>query len=68
MILTPNDEAWIIALLPQRVRAFRMIYASHRDGWELKTWQDQAFGVGPTITLFKTDANKVCGGYTELSW
>jgi hypothetical protein len=47
---------------------FSLLYRGSRDGWMFKDFHQRCDNQGPTLTLFKSSKEKICGGYTSISW
>ncbi len=65
------DEQWLISKIKPnqlKVKSLQMLFSSARDGWRLQAWRQKCIQKGPTLTIIKSKANKVCGGYLHISW
>ena len=49
-------------------KPLELLYRTSRDGWTAKDFHTRCDNLGATLTLFKTNDGKVCGGYTSVSW
>jgi len=47
---------------------YTLIFRASRDGYTRKAFHDKCDGMAPTVTIIKTNYNKVIGGYTTLKW
>ena len=45
-----------------------LLYRASRDGWKYADFHSRCDGKGATVTLFRTDDGRVCGGYTSVNW
>ena len=45
-----------------------LLYRASRDGWKYADFHSRCDNKGATITLFRTDDGRVCGGFTSVSW
>lgn len=52
----------------QQTTKFKLLYRASRDGWNVYDYHLRCDNKGPTVTLVKSKAGKVCGGYTSLNW
>ena len=49
-------------------KSLNLLYRGSRDGWKYVDFHSRCDNKGATLTLFKTDDGRVCGGYTAESW
>lgn len=47
---------------------FELLYRGSRDGFKGQAFHERCDEKGPTITLVKTEYDRICGGYTGISW
>ncbi|CDW83614.1 tldc domain-containing protein [Stylonychia lemnae] len=47
---------------------FELLYRGSRDGFRSDTFHEYCDYQGPTLTLVKSEFNKIFGGYASLSW
>jgi hypothetical protein len=45
-----------------------LLYRGTRDGFVKKIFNENCLNKGATLTIIKSDQNKIFGGYTTLSW
>ena len=45
-----------------------LLYRGSRDGWEPSQFHSRCDNKGPTVTVIKTTAGYLFGGYADLSW
>ena len=64
----PDDEEWILSNTPYPVVAALLIYKASTDGWTIKKFHELCDGMGPTLTIMKTKAGAICGGFTMKDW
>jgi len=67
-VTTPDDEGWILTNLPYPVVAALLIYKGSRDGWTMSKFHKLCDRMGPTLTVMKTKAGAICGGFTMKDW
>ncbi len=65
-ILT-KDEVMILALMIESKDGV-LLYRATRDGFKASSFHSKCDGKAKTITIIKTKANYVFGGYTAASW
>jgi hypothetical protein len=68
LVTTPNDEEWLLSKIPSPVVAAMLIYKGSRDGWTMSKFHELCDRMGPTLTIMKTKAGAVCGGFTMQDW
>eukprot|EP00347_Sterkiella_histriomuscorum_P017056 403350831 len=47
---------------------YELLYRGTRDGFDSQKFHQKVDGKGPTITIIKSEQNKVFGGYTQIPW
>ena len=52
----------------QKFCKLSLIYRGSRDGFTTQTFHSQCDYLSPTISLIRSDRNKIFGGYTEQTW
>ena len=45
-----------------------MLFSGSTDGWSPSKFHELCDGRGPTITIFKSKAERVFGGFTQENW
>ena len=68
LVTTPDDEKWLISEIPYPILAVLLIYKGSRDGWTINKFHELCDRMGPTITIMKTKAGAICGGFTMRDW
>ena len=66
MVTDPVAVAFVCSLV--KGKSLQLLYRGSRDGWKYRDFHDRCDNKGATLTLFKTDDGRVCGGYTSVSW
>jgi hypothetical protein len=67
-VTTPDDEKWLLSKIPYPVVAALLIYKGSRDGWTKSKFHELCDRMGPTLTIMKTKAGAICGGFTMQDW
>jgi hypothetical protein len=67
-VTTPDDEKWLLSKIPYPVVAALLIYRGSRDGWIRSKFHELCDRMGPTLTIMKTKAGAICGGFTMQDW
>ena len=44
------------------------MYSGSKNGWSTSTFHSMCDNKGPTLTIFKSSAAKIFGGFTMISW
>ena len=65
---SPDDEEWLFSEIPSPVVAALLIYKGSRDGWKMSKFHELCDRMGPTLTIMKTKAGAICGGFTMQDW
>ena len=66
--LKAND--FIISAIPdlKPTTVIKLLYRGSRDGWDAKDFHRLCDNQGPTVTLVKSSAGRISGGFTTVSW
>lgn len=70
IVTNQQAKAFLLRAIPG-VSAFvkiKMIYRATEDDWRAENFHRQCNGKGATITIIRSDAQKVFGGFTMVSW
>ena len=54
--------------MPQKVVTLTLLFRGSTHGWSPSKFHQLCDDKGPTITIFKSKAGRVFGGFTQLSW
>ena len=68
LVTTPDNEKWLLSEIPYLVVAALLIYKGSRDGWTTRKFNELCYRMGPTLTIMKTKAGAICGGFTMRDW
>ena len=49
-------------------KSFRLLYKGSVHGFSAEEFHKKCDNMGPTISIIKSDKNKVFGGYASVSW
>lgn len=66
--LESEDEHLIKSWIGKRGLRLELIYRGSRDGFTAKAFHTICDNQGPTLSLIKSEHDKVFGGYTSRSW
>ena len=68
LVTTLDDEDWLLSEIPYPIVAALLIYKGSRDGWTYGKFHEFCDRMGPTLTIMKTKAGAICGGFTMQDW
>ena len=71
VLLTTSDQSnFVKNTVPNYSSStkFNLLFRGSRDGWKSTDFHSNCDNKGPTITIIKSNAGKVCGGFTSLAW
>ena len=68
LVNTPDNEKWLLSRIQNPVVAALLIYKGSRDGWSKRKFHELCNRMGPTLTIIKTKAGAICGGFTMQDW
>ena len=71
LLTTPEDKDFVKTSVPNfssSIIAFNLLYRGSTDGWDVSDFHSKCDNKGPTITLIKSKAGRVCGGFTSIPW
>ena len=61
-------KQWLLNQLPMKVITLTLLYSGSTHGWERSEFHELCDEKGPTITVMKSKAARVFGGFTMQSW
>jgi hypothetical protein len=59
---------WLLNQLPMKALTLTLLYSGKLHGWEMSKFHELCDEKGPTITVMKSKAGRVFGGFTMQSW
>ena len=68
MILSSDNKEWLLSQLPYDVVTLTLLFRGSTHGWSPDKFHQLCDEKGPTITIFKSKADRVFGGFTQESW
>jgi hypothetical protein len=68
LILRSEDKEWLLIQLPEKVVTLTLLFRGSTHGWSPSVFHQLCVEKGPTITIFKSSANRVFGGFIQNSW
>ena len=61
-------KQWLLNQLPMKVLTLTLLFSGTTHGWEISKFHELCDEKGPTITIMKSKAGKVFGGFAMQSW
>jgi hypothetical protein len=61
-------KQWLLNQLPMKVLTLTLLYSGSTHGWDIEKFHELCDEKGPTITVMKSKASRVFGGFTMQSW
>ena len=61
-------KQWLLNQLPMNVLTLTLLYSGSTHGWKPSKFHELCNEKGPTITLMKSKAARVFGGFTMQNW
>ena len=61
-------KQWLLNQLPMKVLTLTLLFSGTTHGWETSKFHELCDEKGPTITIMKSKAGKVFGGFAMQSW
>jgi hypothetical protein len=69
ILITENDnKQWLLSQLPFKVITLKLLFRGSKHGWSPDKFHELCDDKGSTISIFKSKANRVFGGFTQMSW
>jgi hypothetical protein len=59
---------WLLSQLPMKVITLTLLYSGSTHGWQQSKFHELCDEKGPTITVMKSKAGRVFGGFAMQSW
>jgi hypothetical protein len=61
-------KQWLLSQLPMKVLTLTLLFSGSTHGWERSKFHELCDDKGPTITVMKSKAGRVFGGFAMQSW
>ena len=70
LVTTLKQKAFVISVIPdiKPTSIIKLLYRGSKDGWAAADFHRLCDNKGPTVTLVKSSAGRISGGFTTLSW
>ena len=67
---TRRANDFVMSAIPdlKPTTVIKLLYRGSRDGWKAEDFHKLCDNQGPTVTLVKSSAGRVSGGFTTVSW
>ena len=67
IVTHPDQETFIRGLFAKKMD-LGLLFRASRDGFSAKSFHQACDNRGPTLCLFKSEKNKIFGGFADKSW
>jgi len=61
-------KQWLLNQLPMKVLTLTLLYSGRTHGWDIEKFHELCDKKGPTITVMKSKASRVFGGFAMQCW
>jgi hypothetical protein len=61
-------KQWLLNQLPMKVVTLTLLFSGSTHGWKISKFHELCDDKGPTITVIKSKAGRVFGGFAMQSW
>ena len=68
IVLLDQHRLYLTSLLADHGNTTTLLYRGSRDGWTASDFHRLCDGKGPTVVLYYTSKDRVCGSFTSVSW
>ncbi len=68
LIRTLEDEEWLLSKLPSKVKTCTLLFSTKKNGFNRNDWSNTGIGKKCTLTIVKSSANRIFGGYLHIQW
>ena len=68
IVLKSYLRQWILNHMPMKLLTLTLLYRSSRHGWKASKFHELCDEKGPTITVMRSYAGRVFGGFTMQNW
>ena len=70
LVNTQRANDFVMSAIPdlKPTTLIKLLYRGSIDGWKAKDFHRLCDNQGPTVTLVKSSAGRVSGGFTTVSW
>ena len=64
IVLKSYLKQWVVDHMPMKVLTLKLLYRGSKHGWEASKFHELCDEKGPTITVMRSKAGRVFGGFT----
>ena len=70
LVTTQKQDNFVKSVIPdlKANSVVKLLYRGSKDGWDAKDFHSLCDNQGPTVTIVKSSAGRVSGGFTTVSW
>ena len=70
LVTTPKGNDFVKSAIPdlKPTSVMKLLYRGSKDGWAHADFHRLCDNKGPTVTLVKSSAGRISGGFTTVSW
>ena len=68
LVLSDRQKKWILKQLHYNVLGIKLIYRASQHGWSPARFHQLCDRKGPTLTIMRSGAGRVFGGFTKEAW
>ena len=70
LVTTQKGNDFVKSAIPdlKPTSVMKLLYRGSKDGWAARDFHRLCDNRGPTVTVVKSSAGRISGGFTTLSW
>ena len=70
LVTTQKQKDFVKSAIPdlKPTSVIKLLYRGSKDGWAAADFHRLCDNKGPTVTLVKSSAGRISGGFTTVSW
>ena len=70
LVTTKKAKTFVKSIIPdlKASTVVNLLYRGSKDGWAARDFHRLCDKKGPTVTLVKSSAGRISGGFTTVSW
>ena len=70
LVTTQKSKNFVKSAIPdlKPTSVMKLLYRGSKDGWAAADFHRLCDNQGPTVTLVKSSAGRISGGFTTVSW
>ena len=63
-----EEELWLVSKIPDNFNTAQLLFSTRKHFFSSQMWVNSGLGKERTITIMKSSANRVFGGYMNIRW